>query len=110
MPHDPQTGLPFAAGSHESYQAARIASLTRAEKTSAYLRLLHARGPLTDDEVSRITYWPRSSVCSIRAGAVACNLVEKGFTHRISHDGHACRTWTLTRSGSAAVQAMKESV
>jgi DNA-binding IclR family transcriptional regulator len=96
------TGLPFAAGSHESHQAAVKASATRATKTAAYLRLL-ARGPLTDDEVARRTGWPRSSICSIRGAVMACGLVQRGFTTRVSQFGVACRTWTLTAAGRKVV-------
>ena len=108
MPYDTQTGLPFASGSHESWSAAVKASATRETKTRAYLQLLRKRGPLTDDEVARATRWPRSSVCSIRNGAVKCGLVEKGFTTRESQYGVQCRTWCITKAGKAAVAAMRE--
>lgn len=102
-------GLPFAAGSHESWKAARHARCTRGEKTRAYLKFLRLAGALTDDEVSRQTGWPRSSVCSIRNGAMACGLVERGFTSRPSQYGLPCRTWMLTAAGVAVVKAMQES-
>jgi hypothetical protein len=101
-------GLPFASGSHESFQAARRASLTRAAKSRAYLRLLFRRGPLTDPEVSAETHWPRSSVCSIRNGVMAAGLVEKTGLTRASEYGTQCRAFTLTSAGVAAAVHMTE--
>ena len=103
MPYT-EVGLPFASGSHESYQAAVQAGATRQTKTSAYLKLLAKRGPLTDHEAAAALRLPLSSINSIRNGAITCGLVEKGSTTAKSPYGKACRKWYLTSQGLAAVQ------
>lgn len=100
--------LPFAAGSHESHQAAVRAAETRGDKTRAYLRLLARRGPLTDHEVRTSTGWPLSSVNSIRNGAMKCGLVEKGDYAKTGPYERACRVWQLTDAGRVAVEAMRQ--
>lgn len=102
-------GLPFAGGSHESFQAAVRADSTRQTKTRAYLRLLYGRGPTTDHEAASALKVPLSSVCSIRNGAIHAGLVEKGSTTKRSpYGGNRCRNWLLTRSGWAALRALTE--
>lgn len=101
-----EQGLPFAAGSHESYQAAVRATETRETKTRAYLRLLAKRGPSTDHEVRAVTGWPLSSVNSIRNGAKQCGLVEKGDYAKQSPYNRPCRVWQLTEAGRAAVERL----
>lgn len=101
-------GLPFAPGSHESYMACVHASATRATKTRAYLRWLYRQGPQTDHEARAALGLPLSSVCSIRNGAMAAGLVEKGATTRRSPYGVQCRVWILNRAGRLAVSAMKD--
>lgn len=96
-------GLPFAAGSHESHQAAVKAAASRGAKTEAYLRLLARRGPLTDHEVRASTGWPLSSVNSIRNGVMTCKLVEKGGYSKPSPYGVKCRVWQLTDAGRSVV-------
>lgn len=107
MPYTEQ-GLPFAADSHESYQAAIHAAKSRGVKTRRYLRLLAERGPLTDHEVHAITGWPLSSINSIRNGVMSCGLVEKGSDTKLSPYGMPCRTWQLSESGQGAVARMGE--
>lgn len=104
MPYTDQ-GLPFAAGSHESYQAAVDAAATRQTKTAAYLQLLARRGPQTDHEAASALRLPLSSICSIRNGAVKCGLVEKGSTTAPSQYGKACRKWYLSAAGARAGRA-----
>jgi hypothetical protein len=106
MPFTDQ-GLPFAPGSHESYQAAVRASGTRETKTRAYLRFLAQHGPATDHEARAALGLPLSSINSIRNGAKACGLVEKGSTTRPSPYGVQCRVWILTPAGRRAVEAMR---
>jgi hypothetical protein len=108
MPIDPQTGLPFARDSHESHRAAVKASATRATKTRAYLKLLYARGPLTDHEAAAAMALPLSSINSIRNGVVTSGLVEKTEIVRTSSYGQPCRCWYLSAAGSKAVAAMSE--
>jgi hypothetical protein len=104
MPYT-NSGLPFAADSHESYVAAVKASATRETKTKAYLRLLAKMGPLTDHEARAALTLPLSSINSIRANCIHCGLVEKGSTTRPSpYGGSACRVWCLTRAGRAVVE------
>lgn len=99
-------GLPFAAGSHESHQAAVKASATRGEKTSAYLRFLSKHGARTDHEAAAYLRYPLSSINSIRNGAIVCGLVQKGAYAKPSpHGGNPCRVWELTDAGRAAVNA-----
>lgn len=107
MPHT-QDGLPFAAESHESYQAAVRAADTRETKTKGYLRFLHRHGPATDHEARVALALPLSSINSIRNGAAKCGLVEKGSeTAPSPYGGNPCRRWQLTDAGTAAVRAMK---
>jgi hypothetical protein len=101
-------GLPFASGSHESYQAAVKASATRQTKTRAYLTLLFRRGPLTDHDARAALTLPLSSICSIRNGVMKAGLVERTELVRVSEYGAPCRCWYLTTAGVAAVKAMTE--
>lgn len=91
MPHT-QDGLPFAKGSHTSYEAAVDAAPSRDLKKAQYRRLLRARGPLSDWEVHRITGWPLSSVCSIRNGVP--DVVKAGYGK--SPFGKIVTTWGLS--------------
>jgi hypothetical protein len=100
--------LPFAAGSHESYQAAVRAEATRETKTRAYIRLLARRGPLTDHEARASLGLPLSSICSIRNGTVKCGLVEKGGYAKQGPYDRACRVWQLTDAGRAASARMQD--
>lgn len=105
MPYTEQ-GLPFVAGSHESYRAAVKATASRETKTKAYLRLLYRRGPLTDHEARAALDLPLSSICSIRNGAKSAGLIEKTELTRTSEYGSPCRCWYLSAAGIAAVKAM----
>lgn len=99
--------LPFAAGSHESYQAAVTAEATRGEKTREYLRALRAGGK-TDHEAAAATGLPLSSICSIRNGAMVLHLVRKTNDRRESQHGQPCRVWALTLAGEAVLRAWLE--
>lgn len=106
MPFTEQ-GLPFAAGSHESYQAAERQLSSRAVKTRRYLRLLATAGPQTDHEARAYFGWPLSSINSIRNGAMTCGLVQKGSeTAPSPYGGSACRKWELTDAGRAFVATL----
>lgn len=100
-------GLPFAADSHESYQAAVRQVSSRAVKTRRYLHYLAVAGPQTDHEAREHFGWPLSSINSIRNGAIMCGLVQKGSATRPSpYGGAACRLWELTEAGFAFVAAL----
>lgn len=80
MPHT-QDGLPFASGSHTSYQSA--VQLRREGKRGAKMRRLleaysaaGARG-LTDLEASDRTGLPVQSITSLRNAAIDCGLVRR---------------------------------
>jgi hypothetical protein len=103
MPHTDQ-GLPFAAGSQESYQAAHHAAEARETKTRTYLRYL-AQRPATDHEAAAALGWPLSSINSIRNGVAL--LVEKTAETRESMYGHPCRVYALNRAGRAVVEVWK---
>lgn len=62
---------PHSIATHHSAMAAIEAARTRATKSAQYLRLLDEAGTngLSDHEVSRMTGWPLSTVCSTRNGA-----------------------------------------
>lgn len=105
MPYIEQ-GLPFAARSHTSRKAAVAAAASRQTKTQRYLRHLAKAGPQTDWEASIALGLPLSSICSIRNGAIHCDLVERGSTERPSPFGKACSVWYLTVAGRLAVKAM----
>lgn len=108
MPYTDQS-LPFAKGSHESYQAAVKAEATRETKTAAYLRFLFRRGPATDHEAATALRLPLSSICSIRNGAKHCGLVEKGdYAKPSPYGGSPCRVSQLTEAGRASVARMQE--
>lgn len=100
-------GLPFAAGSHESYQAAVRQVSSRAVKTRRYLHHLAVAGPQTDHEARAYFGWPLSSINSIRNGAMMCGLVQKGSeTAPSPYGGGLCRKWELTEAGRAFVAAL----
>lgn len=101
-------GLPFAAGSHESYQAAVKASVRRGEKSKAYLRFLYRAGPRSDHEARAVLQLPLSSICSIRNALMHAGLVERSDQTRPSPYGLACRRWQLSEMGHAAVSRMRE--
>lgn len=103
-----QNGLPFAAGSHESWTAAEKAATTRGQKTVLYLRFLARYGPRTDHEAAAYHRWPLSSLCSIRGNLMHAGLVERSDQTRPSPYGLACRRWQLSESGMAAVSRMRE--
>jgi hypothetical protein len=100
MPYT-ETGLPFAAGSPESYQAAQHAAEARESKTRKYLRHL-AQQPSTDHEAAAALGWPLSS---IRNGVAL--LVEKTPETRASMYGHPCRVYALNTAGRAVVEVWK---
>lgn len=106
MPYT-ESGLPFAAGSHESHQAAIQAEATRGDKTRSYLRALRAGGK-TDHEAADATGMPLSSICSIRNGAIVLRLVQKTNDRRESSHGQPCRVWALTPAGDAVLRAWLE--
>lgn len=105
MPHT-QSGLPFAAGSHESYVAAVRADASRQTKTVQYLRWLARRGPGTDHDARAALGLPLSSICSIRNGAITCGLVEKGNYAKPGPYERVCRVWQLSDSGRAVVERL----
>lgn len=106
MPYTLNGSLPFAKDSETSYDAALKQVGKRGPKTKAYLRLL-ATGPLTDHQASERLRYPLSSVNSIRNGAVACLLVEKGMTKRPGPYGCDCQVWVLTSAGRRVVESWK---
>jgi hypothetical protein len=97
-------GLPFAACSQESFQAAQHAAESRESKTRKYLRHL-AQQPSTDHEAAAALGWPLSSINSIRNGVAL--LVEKTPETRESMYGHPCRVYALNRAGRAVVEVWK---
>lgn len=101
-------GLPFAAGSHESWTAAEKAATRRGQKTLLYLRYLARYGPCSDHETAAYHLWPLSSVNSIRNALMHAGLVERSDQTRPSPYGLACRRWQLSSAGRAAVSAMRE--
>lgn len=105
MPYTITGSLPFAKDSETSYQAALKQVGTRGAKTQAYLRLLAEHGPQTDHEAASGLRLPLSSINSIRNGAVACLLVEKGFTKRPGPYGNDCQVWVLTAAGRRVVES-----
>jgi hypothetical protein len=103
---DQAPAFPFAPGSHTSWKAARsIEPSARAEKTRRYLRLLAEHGSLTDPEVTALTGWPRSSVCSIRFAVEQALLVTRTGEERLSPYGRMCGAYRLTDAGKAAQAA-----
>jgi hypothetical protein len=103
-----QEGLPFVAGSHQSWKSARRVDLSdRATKTRRYLELLAEHGTLTDPEVVALTNWPRSSICSIRFAVEQALLVEKSGKERPSPYQRACAAYRLTLAGRHAIEALK---
>lgn len=106
MPYTLQDSLPFARSSETSYQAALKQVGTRGAKTKAYLQFM-AEGPATDHEAASRLRLPLSSVCSIRNGAVACLLIEKGSTKRPGPYGCDCSVWILTSAGRRVVETWK---
>lgn len=66
MPYTEQN-LPFARGSHTSYQAAIAVEKTRGKQTARYLALL-ATGSYSDHQAAEHLGLPLQSICSIRNG------------------------------------------
>lgn len=100
--------FPFAIGSHTSFKAAcAVDRIDRASKTWRYLDLLAEHGTLTDPEVSALTGWPRSSICSIRFAVENAQLVAKSGEQRRSQYGRACEAYRLTDAGKAAREARR---
>lgn len=104
MPYTLNGSLPFAKDSETSYQAALQQVGKRGPKTKAYLTML-SDGPATDHEAASRLRLPLSSVNSIRNGAVACLLVEKGMTKRPGPYGCDCQVWCLTSAGIRVVES-----
>ena len=107
MPYTETGGLPFAAGSQESYNAAKNAEATRGEKTRRYLRCLR-HGAKADFEAAAATGLPIQSICSIRNSAMTLLLVKGTDERRTSEHGQACKVWSLTLAGDAVLRAWHE--
>jgi hypothetical protein len=95
-----QQGIPFASGSHTSYQAA-VALRKEGKRGEKMRRLIDAyraageRG-LTDLEAAEKCSLPLQSVCSLRNAAVDCELVTKGEI-RIGKYGKPNQAWRSAR-------------
>lgn len=90
--------LPFSGATplsrHHSAEAARHAAATRATKTRAYLALMAEAGEmgLTDHQVSSMTGWPLSTVCSVRNGCGAL-IAPRPEVRALSPWGRAVTVW-----------------
>lgn len=95
MPHT-QDGLPFAPGSHTSYQSA-VQLRQEGKRGQKMRRLLEAyqaagaRG-LTDAEAAALCSLPLSSICSLRNAAIDCELLAKAEI-RIGKYGKPNQAW-----------------
>lgn len=98
----------YASGPHQdtSHAAANHADVTREHRGRMYLKLLYARGPLTDHEAAATFGTPLSGICSTRNAVMVYELVEPTGQTKLSPYGQQAHTWRLTPAGKAAVVAM----
>jgi hypothetical protein len=94
MPY--QQAIPFARGSHTSYKAARALNRegTRGKKLRRLIEAYRVAGEagFTNLEASDVTSLPLQSVCSLRAAAADCGLLEKAG-ERVGRFGKSNQAW-----------------
>jgi hypothetical protein len=93
-----QQAIPFARGSHTSYKAARAVHRegTRGQKLRRLIDAYRVAGEagLTNLEAADVTGLPLQSVCSLRASAADCGLLEKAG-ERIGPFGKSNQVWRV---------------
>jgi hypothetical protein len=101
-------GSAYTTGPNQetSHAAATHTDQSREHRGRMYLKLLYARGPLTDHEAARLLGMPLSAINSTRNATIVYELVERGHDKRITEYGQAAWTWRLTIAGKASVVAM----
>jgi hypothetical protein len=95
--------IPFQAGSHTSFKAARWLD-AKGDRPLKVQRLMNAyreagEGGLNDSEASAVTTLPRSSICSLRACLANCGLVERAG-ERVGAYGIRQTVHRITQAGA----------
>lgn len=108
MPYSNTNGSPYASGPNgeTSLAAAKHADETREHRGRMYLKLLYAKGPLTDHEAARALGCPLSAINSTRNAVMVYHLAERTDEKRLTEFGQMAWTWRITPAGRASVAAM----